>query len=72
MAASDTLEDKEKPTANKELQTGNPALTVQKRKEYGAYNVDAQVNGDKTEPWPQWLESNGYGLDKSGHVYKKK
>ena len=45
---------------------GKPGLTKSLRIQYGKYNIEAQTNGEAALPWDEWLNQNGYELDKAG------
>jgi hypothetical protein len=57
------------------LKTGDAKLTVKLKNAHTKYQTDFGDDSPKNpkgEPfdWPSWLEYNGYGLDRSGHVYE--
>lgn len=70
--ASEELNRTEAAGAASTLQTGSATLTVKLRNQYGREDADAQTNDKSVPKWPEWLRSNGYGLDSKGLVYKIK
>jgi len=59
------------PKASDKMGVGNPALTVQKRKEFSNYRTESAMSGGAELKWEAWLDAEGYALDSAGHVYKK-
>ena len=66
--ASDQLTAK---NASSAMGAGSAELTIRLKKAYDQANMDAQTNGQSAPGWPAWLESQGYGLDGNGLVFKR-